>query len=245
MTIDLFILMLVAFMLVAALIAVEARDLLSAVIALGAAGFALSVVDLLLGAPDLAFPQVLVEVITLVLLIRMIMTRQDTSRQTPRDTLRTGVVMLAGGIFLVAAFLAAGGFAQGGAIPRFGRPLLADPAERVAEEVFLEYNRFGLPHDNRWGFVPIRCIRTGRYKLVLNLLDRDELYDLAEDPGEITNRIDDPALEEVRNRLHDRLLEWMDDRLDPLRGQGWWARPWRPGHDLDPAGRRPDLHRMA
>jgi len=128
MTIDLFILMLVAFMLVAALIAVEARDLLSAVIALGAAGFALSVVDLLLGAPDLAFPQVLVEVITLVLLIRMIMTRQDTSRQTPRDTLRTGVVMLAGGIFLVAAFLAAGGFAQGGAIPRFGRPLLADPA---------------------------------------------------------------------------------------------------------------------
>ncbi len=124
-------------------------------------------------------------------------------------------------------------------------PLLADPAERVAEEVFLEYNRFGLPHDNRWGFVPIRCIRTGRYKLVLNLLDRDELYDLAEDPGEITNRIDDPALEEVRNRLHDRLLEWMDDRLDPLRGQGWWARPWRPGHDLDPAGRRPDLHRMA
>ena len=82
MTIDLFILLLTGFMLIAGLIAVEANDLLSAVIAVGAAGFALSVVDLLLGAPDLAFPQVLVEVITLVLLIRMVMTRRDTSRQS-------------------------------------------------------------------------------------------------------------------------------------------------------------------
>ena len=128
MTIDLFILVLVAFMIVAALIAVEAKDLLSAVIAVGAAGFALSVIDLLLGAPDLAFPQVLVEVITLVLLIRMIMTRRDTSRQTPRDTLRTAAVLLAGGVFLVTAFLAAGGLGMAGAIPAFGEPLLAQDA---------------------------------------------------------------------------------------------------------------------
>ena len=100
---------------------VEANDLLSAVIAVGAAGFALSVIDLLLGAPDLAFPQVLVEVITLVLLIRMIMTRRDTSRQTPRDTLRTAVVLLAGGVFLVAAFLAAGGIGTAGSMPAFGQ----------------------------------------------------------------------------------------------------------------------------
>jgi len=126
MTIDLFILMLVGFMLVAGLIAVESRDLLSAVIAVGAGGFALCVIDLLLGAPDLAFPQVVVEIITLVLLIRMIVTRTDTSRQTPGDTLRTGVVLLAGGIILVAVFLAAGGLGGAGTMPAFGHPVVAN-----------------------------------------------------------------------------------------------------------------------
>jgi len=125
MTIEFFILLLVGFMLIAGLIAAEARDLLSSVIAIGAAGFALSVIDLLLGAPDLAFPQVLVEVITLVLLIRMVLTRQDTSRQTPRDTLRTGVVLLAGGIFIVTVYLASGGVTTEGNMPPFGQPVLA------------------------------------------------------------------------------------------------------------------------
>jgi len=125
MAIELFILLLIAFMVIAALIAVETNDLLSAVIAVGAAGFALSVIDLLLCAPDLAFPQVLVEVITLVLLIRMIMTRRDTSRQTPRDTLRTAIVLLGSGVFLVAAFLAAGGVGSQGGMPAFGEPVLA------------------------------------------------------------------------------------------------------------------------
>ena len=125
MTPDLFILLLIAFMLLSSLIAVEAKDLLSAVIAVGAAGSALSVIDLLLGAPELAFPQILVEVITLVLLIRMIMTRRDTSRQTPRDTLRTASVMLVGGVMLVAVFLAAGGAGSAGALPVFGEPVLA------------------------------------------------------------------------------------------------------------------------
>lgn len=132
MTLEFLILMLVGFMLVAGLIAAEARDLLSAVIAIGAGGFALSVIDLLLGAPDLAFPQVLVEVITLVLLIRMVLTREDTSRQTPRDTLRTGVVLLAGGIFIVTVYLAAGGVETTGTIPPFGEPVLAaDTAKDV------------------------------------------------------------------------------------------------------------------
>ena len=140
MTIDLFILLLVVFMLIAGLIAVEASDLLSAVIAVGAAGFALSVIDLLLGAPDLAFPQVLVEVITLVLLIRMIVTRRDTSRQTPRDTLRTAVVLLAGGVFLVAAFLAAGGVSSQGAMPEFGKPVLANGGDAaIGPGVSAEY----------------------------------------------------------------------------------------------------------
>ncbi len=114
------------------------------------------------------------------------------------------------------------------------QPLLQDPGAAWDDAVFLEYGRFGISHDNHWGFVPSRTIRTRRHKLVLNLCDRDELYDLADDPGEIHNRIDDASLAEVRNDLHDRLLDWMVDRMDPLRGQGWWGRPWRPGLRLDP-----------
>lgn len=122
MTVELLVLLLTGFMFLAALIAVETSDLLSAVICIGAAGFALCVIDLLVGAPDLTFPQVVVEVVTLVLLIRMIMTRQDTSRQTPRDTLRTAVVLAAGGVLLVVAFFAFGGLGTKNAIPPFGQP---------------------------------------------------------------------------------------------------------------------------
>jgi multicomponent Na+:H+ antiporter subunit B len=141
MTIDLFILLLIGFMLVAGLIAVETSDLLSAVIAVGAAGFALSVIDLLLGAPDLAFPQVLVEIITVVLLIRMIMTRRDTSRQTPRDTLRTAVVLLGGGVFLVAAFLAVCGLGAGAGVPGFGEPLLAGADPGVSADYLRRFDQ--------------------------------------------------------------------------------------------------------
>jgi multisubunit Na+/H+ antiporter MnhB subunit len=118
-----FIVALLAFMLIAALIAVEAKDLLSSVIAVGAAGFALSVTDLLLGAPDLAITQVVVEVIALVLLVRVVLTRDDTSVTQPRDALRTGAALLAGGVILAAVYLAVGG-ASGG-MPRFGEPRMA------------------------------------------------------------------------------------------------------------------------
>jgi len=112
--------------------------------------------------------------------------------------------------------------------------LLTEPSKPICDEVYLEYFRFGLPHHTRWGFQPIKCIRTKQYKLVLNLLDTDELYDLQADPGESVNRIDDAKLATVRNGLHDRLLAWMDARLDPLRGNGWWQRPWRPDKVMPP-----------
>jgi len=113
-------------------------------------------------------------------------------------------------------------------------PVLKKPDASVQDATFIEFNRFELPQHTRWGFTPIRCIRTNRYKLAINLLDMDELYDLEEDPGEIVNRIDDPALAKLRDELHDRLLTWMDTRIDPLRGNGWWQRPWRPAKIMPP-----------
>ena len=121
MSIELLIILLIGFMLVAALIAVEVDDLLSGVIALGAVGFGLGIIDLLLGAPDLALTQIVVEVIAVVLLIRVVLRRKDTSVQYPRDTLRTGAVLLAGGVFLVIVFVA---LTSSGHIPEFGQPIL-------------------------------------------------------------------------------------------------------------------------
>jgi arylsulfatase A-like enzyme len=48
--------------------------------------------------------------------------------------------------------------------------------------------------------------RTQDYKYVRRLYEQDELYDLRADPGEMHNRIDDPALARVLAGLKDRLL---------------------------------------
>jgi arylsulfatase A-like enzyme len=48
--------------------------------------------------------------------------------------------------------------------------------------------------------------RTKEFKYVRRLYESDELYDLRADPGELHNRIDDPALAEVLAGLKERLL---------------------------------------
>lgn len=129
MGIELLIVALIVFMLIAALIAVETSDLLSSVIAVGAAGFALSVIDLLVGAPDLAITQVVFEVVALVLLLSVVVTRKDTSRIESRDVLRTGVTLLGCGVVLVVIFVAVGGAGPDGALPPIGEPVLANAAD--------------------------------------------------------------------------------------------------------------------
>ncbi|MCK5740490.1 sulfatase-like hydrolase/transferase, partial [bacterium] len=111
-----------------------------------------------------------------------------------------------------------------------GRSMLAtfqQPEIRPNESVFIEYGRYEVDHDDFGGFQPIRAACDGRYKLVINLLTTDEFYDLETDPGEIENHIDDPAFHAVRDRLHDDLLNWMNDTRDPFRGYYWERRPWR------------------
>ncbi|MFA6078561.1 MAG: hydrogen gas-evolving membrane-bound hydrogenase subunit E [Candidatus Omnitrophota bacterium] len=58
------------FMIAAAIIAVHVKDLLSSVIAIGAAGIGLSIAFLLLKAPDLAIMQLVVEILSLIILVR-------------------------------------------------------------------------------------------------------------------------------------------------------------------------------
>jgi len=56
--------------------------------------------------------------------------------------------------------------------------------------------------------------RTNDYKYVRRLYEQDELYDLEDDPGELHNRIDDPALGDALASLKERLLEFYLETTD-------------------------------
>ncbi len=60
---------LMLFIIIAAIIAVETKDLLSSVICVGAIGFGAALVFLFLRAPDVAITQIVVEVLGLIILI--------------------------------------------------------------------------------------------------------------------------------------------------------------------------------
>jgi uncharacterized sulfatase len=104
---------------------------------------------------------------------------------------------------------------------------LATPDIRPNDAVFIEFARYETDHDGFGGFQPVRCALDGRYKLVINLLTSDELYDLQTDPEELKNLVDSPGHAAIRNALHDKLLEWMNATRDPFRGYYWERRPWR------------------
>lgn len=104
---------------------------------------------------------------------------------------------------------------------------LAAPAVRQDKTVFMEFARYEVDHDGFGGFQPIRCACDGRFKLAVNLLTSDELYDLQADPGELRNLLLSPEHALIRDRLHDQLLEWMNRTRDPFRGYYWEQRPWR------------------
>ena len=104
---------------------------------------------------------------------------------------------------------------------------IEDPNVRINDEVFLEFTRYEVDHDGFGGLQMMRAVVDDRYKLVINLLDTDEFYDLEKDPYEVNNLINDKNYKEVRNKLHDKLLDNMNRTRDLYRGYQWAARPWR------------------
>ena len=110
---------------------------------------------------------------------------------------------------------------------------LENPRKRLNEYVFTEFTRYEIDHDGFGGYQPLRAVTDGRFKLTVNLLTTDELYDMENDPGEMNNLINDTSYMEIRNKLHDTLLDWMNDTRDPFRGYYWERRPWR--EDARPA----------
>lgn len=107
---ELVLLLLLVFLVLGSLVALEMRNLLSAVIAVGIVGLGLSIVFLLLGAPDIAITQVVVEVIIVTVMIRATSRTETEEPPGPRRDLPTvavGLVALAAVLgFTLHAFAA-------------------------------------------------------------------------------------------------------------------------------------------
>jgi arylsulfatase A-like enzyme len=77
-------------------------------------------------------------------------------------------------------------------------------------------------HGEVWGYQSQRMVRTRRWKYVYNPHDVDELYDLRDDPAEMSNLIEDPAQAGVLGEMKARLLGWNDATNDMFK---WlWVR---------------------
>jgi len=103
-------------MLMGSLIALETSNLLSAVVAVGAVGAFASIAFLLIGAPDIAITQMVVEVLSLIILIRATISRDLTTIDEDRDIpglAATLIVVMAMFVFGLEALRS---------LPQFGSP---------------------------------------------------------------------------------------------------------------------------
>jgi multicomponent Na+:H+ antiporter subunit B len=121
--VETFLFVLLIFMIVGSIIAIETKNLLSSVISCGIVGAAVSIAFLMLGAPDIAITQVVVEILILVILIRATITIDNTAIDAHWDTFAVVSSLIFFGLFLVFAFLAVQ------ELPPFGQPLM-----RVSKE---------------------------------------------------------------------------------------------------------------
>nr|WP_318683904.1 sulfatase-like hydrolase/transferase [uncultured Acetatifactor sp.] len=112
-------------------------------------------------------------------------------------------------------------------------PQIRDVSVRINDVVYTEFTRYEVDHDGFGGLQLMRAVISDRFKLVIHLMDMDELYDMEKDPFEVHNLIGDEAYREIRNELHDRLLEHMNQTRDLYRGYQWACRSWRP--DKEPS----------
>ena len=121
---------LLAFMIIGAIIAIETWDLLSSVIAVSVMGMTLSIIFLILGAPDLAIVQVVVEILFLVILLNFFAVKHDTTHDHQYRypaAFATAVGLIFFGVFIVFASIAYKG------MPEFGSPLLRVSQQYITE----------------------------------------------------------------------------------------------------------------
>ncbi|QQO07895.1 sulfatase-like hydrolase/transferase [Breznakiella homolactica] len=120
------------------------------------------------------------------------------------------------------------------------RPVIEDPEHnKLHDTVFCEFHRYEIDHDGFGGIQFMRAAVTDTDKLAVHLLDEtDELYDTVNDRYEMNNLINDPDKKELRDTLHQRIIDFMNNTRDPYRGYQWEVRPWnsayrRPSWEVD------------
>ncbi len=133
------------FMIMAAIVALWTSELLSSVIAVGAVGVGSSAAFLLLGAPDLAITQIVVEVVAIVILIKAtigIGVRSSSGKPTKRAKKLAGTVVIVLFIFISASFtgLLSPTSGRRSHLPEFGNPAM----ERVSDVPSIIYLHDGL-----------------------------------------------------------------------------------------------------
>jgi len=90
-------------------------------------------------------------------------------------------------------------------------PLLTGVDAAASEYQFIEFN------GEVDGGVKMRAVVSAVHKYVWCPGYGDQLFDLADDPDELKNRTDDPALAGVKTRLIQALSDWMKRTGDFLK----------------------------
>lgn len=110
--------LLLIFMIIGAVIAIEVKDLLSSVVAVGAVGLGLSLAFLILKAPDVAITQLVVEILCLVILIRATLKKDLPFSTSGRWILNTIIVSVFILVFISVSYLCLR------ELPEFGFPIM-------------------------------------------------------------------------------------------------------------------------
>ncbi len=124
-TIDINLLLIV--MIVGAVIAVQIRDMLSCIVAIGLVGLAQSLAFLILKAPDLAIVQLVVEILTLVVLLRATIKRGEIEAEQRRDYFSEVLAVALCVLILVFAYPVIK------MLPEFGYPAMTIGKEYIAQ----------------------------------------------------------------------------------------------------------------
>ena len=105
-------------MIIGAIAAIQMKDLISSVIAVGAVGLGLSIAFLVLKAPDLAITQLVVELLCLIILIRATLRKDLPFSTTGRWFFNTLVTTIFVITFLVLGYISLR------ELPVFGQPIM-------------------------------------------------------------------------------------------------------------------------
>jgi len=119
-------------MIAGAIIAMEIEDLLSSVIALGAVGIGLTLEFLLLRAPDLAITQLVVEILSLIILIKATVAAKAPSQKNLAKDRMERYAYFCFAVFFVITFMwfSYRGLRQ---LPAFGTPIMKMGGQYIAE----------------------------------------------------------------------------------------------------------------